>query len=270
VHGIIGLCIYFLPASKVKKPTEFYTSLVSPEELPKPKIQAVPVLPKAPQRMRPVPLPPRAPEKAPSHSAPPTKPLPLSPERPVVPGEGQETGKTLPEGVRQGEGEAGKSGRSKAEGDAKDTRNAVEPGKPGFSVGRSLKEAGEAMAKKDSIGAGRRSRKDDAATFDTDDYRYAGYMRLLRQKIESIWEYPPEEAASGHYGDLKIRFTIKKDGRLGEIEIVQHSGYPVLDKAAVKALRDGEPYWPLPDDWHMDSYTILGHFIYSLYGYHLR
>jgi protein TonB len=272
VHAIIGLCIYFIPGPEVKKPTEFAASLVSPEELAKPNIQAVPVLPKTPQksRQRVKPLPPRVPERAPLHPAPPTKPLPPSLERPVVPGEGQATAKALPEGMHPLEGEAGRNGRSKAEDDAKDTRNAVERGKPGFSVARSLKEAGEAMAKKDSSGAGRRARKDDAATFDTDDYRYAGYMRLLRQKIESIWEYPPEEAASGHYGDLKIRFTIKKDGRLSEIEIVQHSGYPVLDKAAVKALRDGEPYWPLPDDWHMDSYTILGHFIYSLYGYRLR
>ncbi len=270
VHGIVGLCIYFVPAHEVKKPAAFYTSLVSPEELRQPEIQQVPLLPKAPKRMRPVPLPPHVREKSPFHPTIPTKPLPPSPERPVVPDEGKETGKPLPEGVQPREGEAGKIGGSKGEGAEKDTRNAVEPGKPGFSVGRSLKEIGEAMAKKDSGGPGSKAKKDDSMTFDTDDYRFTGYMKLLREKIESIWEYPLEEAAKGHYGDLRIRFTIKKDGRLGEIDIVQHSGYPSLDKAAVKALKDGEPYWPLPDDWRMDSYTILGHFIYSLYGYHLR
>lgn len=189
-------------------------------------------------------------------------------EAPIVPGEGKETGKPLPEGVRPKEGEAGTSGVSKGEGNTSDTRNAVEPGKPGFSVRGSLKEIAEAEAKKNSGRSGSRAKKDDTVTFNTDDYRFRGYMKLLREKIESIWVYPPDEAAKGHYGDLKIRFTIRKDGRLGGEPIVERtSGYPSLDRAAVKALRDGEPYWPLPDEWGMSEYTILGHFIYSIYGY---
>jgi protein TonB len=95
-------------------------------------------------------------------------------------------------------------------------------------------------------------------------------MRRLREKIESIWEYPAEARARRLYGDLKIRFTIRKDGRLGAIELVRTSGYKVLDDAAIKALKDGEPYWPLPPEWGMESYTILGHFVYAIYGYELR
>lgn len=116
-------------------------------------------------------------------------------------------------------------------------------------------------------GAAARAGKDDAITFDTRDYRYAGYMHKLRDKIQSIWVYPPSAVAEGKYGDLKIRFTIKKDGRLGKVELVRTSGYRLLDNAALEALKDGEPYWPLPDEWGMEEYTILGHFVYSLYGY---
>jgi protein TonB len=82
--------------------------------------------------------------------------------------------------------------------------------------------------------------------------------------------YPPDAAAMGIYGDLKITFTIKKDGRLGDIQLVRTSGYKMLDDAAIRALKDGEPYWPLPDEWGMDTYTIQGHFGYSLYGAYLR
>jgi len=269
-HLVLFLGVYFVPEPKIKKAREFITSLVSPEELKKPEIRVKPLqipVPKPVPRQKafPSPLPALRPLKRIIPSRP---PLPL--EEPVVQGEGKESGKPLPEGVRPKESEGGKSGGTKEAGDARDTKNAVEPGKPGFSVRGSLKEITEAVAKRDSSGPGSRAKKDDTITFDTEDYRYAGYMRLLRQKIESIWEYPPEEASKGHYGDLKIRFTIKKDGRLGEIHIVQHSGYPSLDQAAEKALRDGEPYWPLPDNWGKDSYTITGHFIY-LYGEnHLR
>jgi protein TonB len=114
------------------------------------------------------------------------------------------------------------------------------------------------------------SRKDDAITFDTAEYRFAGYMRKLKEKIESIWEYPADARKKGLYGDLRIRFTIKKDGRLGAIELLRTSGYKSLDDAAMKALKDGEPYWPLPDEWQMESYTISGHFIYTMYGYGIQ
>ena len=58
-----------------------------------------------------------------------------------------------------------------------------------------------------------------------------------------------------------------KDGKLGAVELVRTSGYKMLDDAAIKALKDGEPYWPIPEEWGMESYTISGHFIYSIYGY---
>jgi len=74
----------------------------------------------------------------------------------------------------------------------------------------------------------------------------------------------------GIYGDLDIEFTIKKNGKLGAIQLVRTSGYKDLDDAAIKALRDAEPYWPLPDDIREQSLTITGHFIYSLYGQYIR
>lgn len=101
-------------------------------------------------------------------------------------------------------------------------------------------------------------------TFDDGEFKHRGYMRMLTQKIESIWVYPPEAARLGISGDLYINFVIKRDGKLGEIEIVRTSGFRDLDKAAVKALKDAEPFWPLPDDWEKDDLEIKGHFIYIL------
>lgn len=103
-------------------------------------------------------------------------------------------------------------------------------------------------------------------TFDAADSKYFGYMRLLRIKIESIWKYPSQAQERRLQGDLEISFTINKDGTLAGVEVVRGSGYPILDEAAVQALRDGVPYWPLPTAWGKKSLTIDGHFRYSLYG----
>jgi len=106
---------------------------------------------------------------------------------------------------------------------------------------------------------------DKGLTFEIKGFQHRGYMKLLKQKIESIWQYPKEAARLGLSGDLYIKFTIKKDGKLGEIDLLRTSGYKDLDEAAMKALKDAEPFWPLPADWEKDDLEINGHFIY-VYG----
>ena len=103
-------------------------------------------------------------------------------------------------------------------------------------------------------------------TFDTKDMMYRGYMDMLRQKVETIWVYPYWAARQGLYGDLIIHFVILRDGRLGEVKVLRTSGHKVLDDAAVKALRDGIPYWPLPEGWDKQRLPITGRFIYSKDG----
>jgi protein TonB len=99
-------------------------------------------------------------------------------------------------------------------------------------------------------------------TFDTSEFKHRGYMRMLKEKIENIWKYPKEAARLGISGDLYVKFSIKRDGKLDEVELLRTSGYRDLDEAAMKAVKDAEPYWPLPDDWTKDVLEIKGHFIY--------
>ena len=106
---------------------------------------------------------------------------------------------------------------------------------------------------------------DKGLTFEIPGFQHRGYMRMLKEKIESIWRYPKEAARLGMSGDLYIKFSIKKDGKLGEIDLLRTSGYKDLDEAAMKALKDAEPFWPLPADWEKDDLEINGHFIY-VYG----
>lgn len=259
---VIGL--YFLPESVKKKPAPFFASLVSPDEL---KTEVQPELPPpVMKRTRPFRLP---------HPSPPASPIQPkyvpSPDKPVVPGMGKETGRPLPEGAYP-------KPDGKEQGVDSGTKSLSVPGaagdrgqqdKPGYSIRKRLYDPeviGDIAMKETE----RAPKKDDSITFDTSDYRYAGYMKKLREKIESIWIYPPEAQSRGLYGDLKIRFTIRKNGKLGAVELVRTSGYKMLDDAAMKALKDGEPYWPVPEEWGMESYTILGHFIYSIYGYSIR
>jgi protein TonB len=106
-------------------------------------------------------------------------------------------------------------------------------------------------------------------SFDTSEFKNRGYLRMLKEKIEQVWKYPKEAARLGVSGDLRVKFTIKRDGNLGKVEVSRTSGYSYLDEAVLKALKDGEPYWPLPDDWKEEDLEIKGHFIYIFGGTYL-
>jgi periplasmic protein TonB len=105
---------------------------------------------------------------------------------------------------------------------------------------------------------------DKKLAFDEKELKFMLYNMKLKDRLEHIWIYPPSAAARGISGDLIIRFSILKNGKLGAVELVRTSGHKDLDDAAVRALREGSPYWPLPESWGMDSYTIDGHFIYTI------
>jgi protein TonB len=128
----------------------------------------------------------------------------------------------------------------------------------------------EAIESAATSSARQEAARDDGVTFDTRDMMYRGYLDMLRQKVESIWHYPKRAAEQGIYGDLVIRFVILKDGTLGEVKVLRTSGHRLLDNAAVEALRDGVPYWPLPEGWDRQSLPITGRFIYSINGGYIR
>ncbi|KJR42274.1 TonB-like protein [Candidatus Magnetoovum chiemensis] len=109
----------------------------------------------------------------------------------------------------------------------------------------------------------------DVITFDIEQMKYTAYLKRLKESIEGAWKYPEDQARQGVYGDLYISFTIKENGSLGEIKVVRTSGYRSLDDAALEALKDAGPFWPLPKDWGVKSFTIKGHFVYTLYGNYL-
>jgi len=108
-------------------------------------------------------------------------------------------------------------------------------------------------------------RPEKGLTFDTSEFKHRGYMRTLKEKIESIWGYPKDAVRKKMSGDLYIMFTIKRNGKLGDVEILRTSGHWSLDLAAIQALKDADPFWPLPDDWPEEELEIKGHFIY-LFG----
>lgn len=241
---------------KDKKREEFFARLISPEEFfpPAPPISAIPkAKPSRPSRREtqprkhvPSPATMKDSRTVPSIEGPSS---PHSLLRPATPGEDTESGLDI--------------------GNSKNKEATQVPHVPAPSTREKLFDRniiGD-IARRDVT---KESKERQTFTFDVKEMRYLTYLRRLKEKIESIWIYPPDAAAKGVYGDLLIKFTIKKNGKLGSVELVRTSGHKDLDDAALQALRDAEPFWPLPDEWRIEAYTIEGHFVYTIYGYYVR
>jgi len=111
---------------------------------------------------------------------------------------------------------------------------------------------------------------DESVTLDTDEFKFISYNRWLKFKVESALRYPELAALSGYQGVLYIKFDILKDGSLDGLELLQSSGYKILDDEALNALRSVAPFQRLPDEWGMERYSIRAAVLFYLNSAYIR
>jgi TonB family protein len=74
------------------------------------------------------------------------------------------------------------------------------------------------------------------------------YTRTVRMKIESQKRYPLTARRAMIEGRVGIKMTILKDGQLEKVEIIEPSGYDILDKSALESIQNSAPFPQLPKD----------------------
>jgi protein TonB len=82
----------------------------------------------------------------------------------------------------------------------------------------------------------------------TTEYAWAGYLRRWVDRVERVGNlnYPDEARHRGLSGQLVISVAVRRDGSVENAVIVDSSGIPLLDDAALRIARLAEPYPPLP------------------------
>ena len=83
----------------------------------------------------------------------------------------------------------------------------------------------------------------------TREYEYAAYMRAWVARVERVGNlnYPDEARRRDLEGQLVMTVAVRRDGSVERVDIVQASGYPMLDEAAVRIVRLAEPFAPIPE-----------------------
>jgi TonB family protein len=108
------------------------------------------------------------------------------------------------------------------------------------------------------------ARAEEAMSFVTDRKVAASYLDRLKTKIFLVWKYPEEAIQIGQQGDVSISFVLNSKGELISIGVLKGSGSRSLDKASVTAVRQANPFGPLPEDMSNEPLKITGHFRYVL------
>lgn len=72
----------------------------------------------------------------------------------------------------------------------------------------------------------------------------AWYRDAWRKKVERVGNlnYPEEARRNGIYGSLRVLVIVKSNGSVEKMQILESSGHPVLDKAALNIVRTSAPF----------------------------
>ena len=106
--------------------------------------------------------------------------------------------------------------------------------------------------------------KGDTVWLDTEQDLLISFMRRFRDNIYGVWNYPAPAAERGQEGTCLLRITVNRRGDVENVELIESSGSPLLDNEAMRAVRLGATYGPLPQSYPNQLLHIMAFFQYNL------
>lgn len=105
-------------------------------------------------------------------------------------------------------------------------------------------EAGEGTA---NAQRGASAQADSAGRSEPGNAATSNYPGKVAAKLRRALKYP-RSAVSSSSGEAQVAFTVLSDGSATGIRIVSSSGSPILDQAAMEAVRRASPFPPIPTE----------------------
>jgi protein TonB len=80
-----------------------------------------------------------------------------------------------------------------------------------------------------------------SSTSGSAEAEYRAYLALVRQRIHEALQYPRAARQQGLTGTVHLDIIIQPSGAIGDVKIISSSSHPVLDRAALEAVRSLPP-----------------------------
>ena len=83
----------------------------------------------------------------------------------------------------------------------------------------------------------------------------AAYMDSWRREVERVGNlnYPDEARRRGLHGQVRVAVTLLPDGHVEKIDVLESSGYKILDDAVIRIIRLAEPFPPFTEAMRKES-----------------
>jgi protein TonB len=108
--------------------------------------------------------------------------------------------------------------------------------------------------------------KGDTVWMDTQQDLLYSFMRRFRDNIYNVWNYPDAATRQGQQGTCLLRITVDRKGNVTDVTLLESSGHRLLDEEAMRAVRQGATYGPLPRAYPNEDLKIMAFFQYHLSG----
>ncbi len=109
-----------------------------------------------------------------------------------------------------------------------------------------------------------RNIREDTVDLGSIDARYTPYLKKIKQKIETLWQYPRSAFEKEEEGITVVKFSVNRSGALVASGIVTSSGSIFLDQGTIDVVRSAAPYDPFPPEFDLSQLNIIARFQYRL------
>jgi periplasmic protein TonB len=86
--------------------------------------------------------------------------------------------------------------------------------------------------------------------------QFGGYVDILRQRVAQKWRTSDVDPRIRSAPPAIVTFTIRRDGSIAGVRLVQTSGNLALDLSAQRAIADAAPFPPLPIGYGKNDVSI--------------
>lgn len=101
-------------------------------------------------------------------------------------------------------------------------------------------------ARRSSTAALRAAVARSAVSSSTRARRQNPYFRKMYSRLDELIEFPRELALSMDQGEVVVRFTLLRDGRVRDVSVEKSSGYEKFDTQVTSAVLRGGPFGKVP------------------------
>ena len=106
--------------------------------------------------------------------------------------------------------------------------------------------------------------REDTVDLSDRDRKYIPYLKKLKKKISDLWGYPRQAYERKEEGDVVVKFSVNRNGRLEQALVLTSSGSGFLDQGALEVIDAATPYDPFPGNLNLSKLHIIATFKYRL------